>query len=246
MGEIPRQDDSESQIDVLKSEHLVEGVRPIIACVGTKDQYGEQISEITKMAENVDYYAPPSEIDEDWLRNTGPRPGYIISSIDEFPKFTTKLYGCMSVTAVGIDSKTDKEVSFLTHQDSYRTKNEPFQKDLEKRLRELKAQCKEGTIDVVIVGGQNDPRRIKAMFYPESLESLSSVVKKSLGFNPVVACGPKDPGIDFSYDEAYFDTASRRLYVIRPEGKGVYNDSFSPAQIDEINDKWKKEKLEKE
>ncbi|MFA6190438.1 MAG: hypothetical protein WC711_02970 [Candidatus Staskawiczbacteria bacterium] len=251
MGEIPRQEESLDQaqdgleINTLKSEHLAEGVKPIIACVGTKEQYGEQVSEITQMAVNVDYYADSSNIDEDWYKNEGTRPGYVISAIDEFPKFTEKLYGCTSLVAVGIDSKTGKEVSFLTHQDSYRTINEPFQKDLEKRLRELKMQCREGTIDVVIVGGELNPKKMKAMFYQESLEALSSVVEKSFGFSPVVACGPKEPGSGFDYDNAYFDTENRRLYMIRPESKNLYNDSFNPGQINEVNEKWKRDKLEK-
>ena len=104
---------------------------------------------------------------------------------------------------------------------------------------ELKDRCHDGSIDVIIAGGQLVPERIQSMHYPKSLKNLNDVIVNTLGFEPVVACGPKHIENN-SYDDVYFDTENRRLYVIRPKDSAVYNESFISKDLGDMNEKWKK------
>ena len=110
-------------------------------------------------------------------------------------------------------------------------------------LEEVKKRCSPGSVDVVIAGGRFGGIR-EDYKYQESLGMLSSIVQETLGFEPVVISGPKSG----KKDDVYFDTASRRLYVIRPEGKEIkpvlHNDPFKPSEIEEKKKKWKDEKKE--
>lgn len=242
-------EESEVKPNPLKREHLAEGIKPIMTCVGTEEEYGEEIERIKKefedTASKVDYYADNDpEKHEGWFTKVD-RSGYKISTIDGSNKFTDKLHDCTSVIAVGTDLETGKNVSFLTHEDSYNTRVGPFQEHLETRLQELKDKCREGTIDVVVAGGQLVPRNIEAMYYRETLNTLNPLINKILGFEPVVASGPKEPKSNYSYDDVYFDTENRRLYVVRPKDHVTYNDSFIAGDINEMNKKWIKDQEDK-
>ncbi len=150
---------SPEPINTLKSEHLDDGVRPIMACVGTAEEYGSEISDFTELkrrAVDVDYYADSEKLASQNHWNAGERT-YIISGIDNKPKFTEKLYDCTSVVAVGRDIESNQEISFLTHQDPYSfllVTRLDFIGDLKKRLVEMKSVCQPSTVDIVIIGGR--------------------------------------------------------------------------------------------
>jgi hypothetical protein len=224
-------------VDTLKSEHLVEGVRPIVACVGTEEEFRSELAEIKNIesvGQRVDFFMNQDNSDRFELSNNFDVT-HIISAIDDRSKFTENLYLCTSVLAVGCDKKNErKNISFLTHQNpGYFLLESRFDfiSDLKAKLIELKDTCAEGTIDLVITGGQ--------LFesYEESIRTLSAAVKDVFGFEPVVIAGPKVRGCD----NIYFDNDNRRLYIVRPKSSShTFNDSFSASGVEDAVKKMKK------
>jgi hypothetical protein len=111
-------------------------------------------------------------------------------------------------------------------------------------LNELKSKCLEESIDVVIVGGQFNTSPIRMDEYRRSLEILNSIIKETLGFEPLVICGPK--GEETEYDDVCFDTKKRRLYVLRPEDAQLHNDVFKPSEVEKMKKRWEKEEIERQ
>lgn len=234
MGEIPRQEP-----DTLKSEHLAEGIGPIVACAGTAEEFAEDLApmlDAMKTGHDINFFADPYKLEKCGVKNAGELT-YVISPIDEKPKFTENLCDCTSLIAVG-KNKSGVEVSLLTHQNPARfltNKRKKFIEDLKSSLSNLKDMCAEGTIDVVLVGGRNYSR------YEESINLLNSVVHDTFGFSPVVVTGPNEWG----HDDGYFDTANRRLYVVRPTDKPItptlHKDPFRADKVREMRQRWDKE-----
>jgi len=239
--------------DPLKLEHLAEGIRPITACVGTTKEYIEEIAtlkDIENVGHHSDYNESPRILNEHGFKaddiNRG-FPTYVISPIDGKPKFTKGLFDCTSLVVVGRENGTEKELSFLTHQDPKHIlskQKDKFETDLKKTLNDFKERCLLGSIDVVIAGGKlldNRPGN-----YEGSLEILSSVVQETFGFEPLAICGPKEP--QSGTDDVYFDTKNRRLFIIRPSGSNFpfggdgkpHNDVFKPSQVNDKMKEWGK------
>lgn len=214
--------------EISKPEHLAEGVRPIMACVGTREQYGEDLSGIKNIEKNG--------VNADFMPGT-----YTISSIDSNPKFTRGLVNCTSMIAVGKEKGTGDEISFVTHQTrgaSLGNGEKEFFSHIAKTLAGLKKRCEENSVDVALAGGN-----INAGFpnlladYVKSIEKLGVAVEKALGFEPIVICGPKEK----DGDSVYFDTQKRRLYVIRPSNSNLHNEPFRADQVSKMVEKWAKE-----
>jgi len=247
MGEVPRQEEPQ-QIDYSsRYEHLAEGFQPIMACVGTREEYGEELSEIKnieKVGHNVDLDSDTEDLEAKDFKNGG-KYTYVISTIDKEPKFTEGVFMCTSLAAVGREKKSGDELSFLTHQNPRYFLNKKrwiFTKHLQEKIEELEKRCLKGSIDIVIVGGEFNDKRSDE--YEQSLKTLSDAVRETLGFEPLVVCGPKDDG----HDDVYFNTQERKLYITRPE-YSHYNSVFKPGEIEEVEKKWEKklpEKLEDE
>lgn len=243
MGEKLRQEDEAVTPEFSGPEHLSEGIRPIMACVGTYKEYGDELSkleDIKTVGENLDYFASADDINKNEFRSAGWQT-YIMSKISERPKFTEKLFDCTSLVAVGREAESNKEISFLTHQNRYEIlgySREKFVRDLRYQLEELKSKCLKRTIDVIIAGGHfrhGDPSE-----YQRTLETLNAAVKEVLGFEPIVV-GPKS----LSKDDIFLDTQNRRLYVLRPNPAGhkvlLHNEVFKPSDIGEMKKKWEDE-----
>jgi hypothetical protein len=247
MSELLHSDKDEPTIiapDTLKSEHLAEGIRPIMACVGTRKQYGQEIAEILdikSVGHHSDYHGHPMTLNERGFRADSSdmgKPTYVISPIDEKPKFTENLYDCTSLVAVGRDEVSGIEVSFLTHQDPKRVlrgQKDIFEADLKETLEEFKDRCLPGSVDIVIAGGKITLMSPKN--YGDSLNMLDSLVKKVFGFGPLVISGPKG-AYDYE-DDIYLNTQGRRLYIVRPDDGELHNDVFKPSRLDKKQEEWK-------
>ncbi|MFA6000404.1 MAG: hypothetical protein WC783_05560 [Candidatus Paceibacterota bacterium] len=162
-------------------EHLKEGVKPIMVCVGTPEdflkqeekeqkQYTPDISDMTVYHE-TDW---KSGIYQSGMKgeffSAGPAT-YVISSIDKNNKSSKGLGRCTSLVVSGVDKQTKKNISFLAHQppgmvvfmkdydfasedDKERIRRRyPFLNDLNTQLLRMKEKCEPGTIDAIIVGG---------------------------------------------------------------------------------------------
>jgi len=243
---MPESEKRESELEqgpnVLKSEHLAEEYRPIIASIGNREEHGKNdfFDNVEAFGENVNYRGHPDLLNMRGFKADNfdaNMPSYIISPVNEKDKFTKELLDCTSVIAVGRDVSSGKDISVLTHQDPkifLKEQKEAFTKDLEERLRDLRQKCHEGSVDIVIAGGKL--MRDRPDDYKDSLEKLDDIVESVFGFEPLVICGPKYPEAD--EDDIYFDTQNRRLYIVRPKDSKFSNEPFPSGKAGEMQKKW--------
>jgi hypothetical protein len=203
----PEKTPDQKKLNPLKSEHLKEGVRPIIASVATPEQIkkypGEEniLYETEKLkdkskSQSVDYCGDPTDLIIENFKNRG-ECSYVISPINKLNKFSMAFVNCTGLIATGQEKETGENISFLNHEDpghflSDEEKKMKFQSDLKERLEELKEKSVEKTVDVVIVGGNyfKDLKEYKKN-YIDSIKLLSDEVSHVFGFEPVVMTGPK-------------------------------------------------------
>lgn len=243
--------ESQESKNPLKSEHLKEGVRPIMAGIGTPDQFkshpGAEAEMFRNLRENksgtlnVDYYGDPKNLAEQKFKNAG-EYSYAISPVDNSNKFSKEFANCTGLVVTGQDKITGENISFLSHQDpkyfldEMDNKKGGFLDDLRQRLNELKERSVEGTVDAVIVGGNyfKDEAKYKN-YYLGSIKLLSEEALKILGFEPVVMTGPKGTS---GRDNVYYDNEHRRLYIMRPGVGNATTESFVRSQIEDQEKKW--------
>ncbi|MFZ3012003.1 MAG: hypothetical protein WA060_03370 [Minisyncoccia bacterium] len=220
-------------------EHLKEGVKPIVVCIGTPEDFSKQDLE-SAVSFGVDWKNGVYQSGQKGEFFTAGPTTYVISAIDDKDKFTEGLNRCTSLIVSGLDKETKKNISFLTHQPpgmisfmkeyvfADEAKKEqvrriyPFLDDLKTQLLKMKEKCESGTTDAVIVGGslgkltpvELTEQRKKMNDYLLSVEILKENVKQVLGFNPREVNGPKRDG---GQDSLRFDNEHRRLYFIRSE-----------------------------
>ena len=245
----------EEQKNPLKSEHLREGVRPIMACIGTPEQFRDELNGIEpeevlldssseeNSNRNIDWYGDPEELNKQKIKNAGAY-SYVMSSIDDLSKFSKSFKNCTGLIVTGTDKETGKNISFLTHQDpeyflNFRKFKNKLTDDLRTQLEELKKRCEGGTIDAVIVGGNYFENKTKFQEnYIQSIELLSKEVKNVLGFEPVVMTGPKTEMGKGGQDDVFFDNDNRRLYIMRREVGKDATKSYLPSDIEEKRREW--------
>lgn len=211
-------------------EHLKEGVKPIRVSIGTMAQHHLKVTdsdfssetEVENNITHVDFYSKKESLDSEKMDNAGEYT-YAISPIDETSKSTIDLFSCTSLVAVGTDKVTGKDISLLTHQNPAEfltEKKYDFLDHLVLKLKDLKERSDEGTIDVIVAGGNilgslDVPPGDE---YRGSVALISSAVLKIFGFTPRIIAGPKPIP---KPEHVLFDTKRRRLYVIRePDQNG--------------------------
>ena len=210
--------------NTLKSEHLNEGIQPIMTCVGIRQRENYENLHLLRMdigdrstrGYKVNFFASEKTLEEKGFKSAGKKT-YVISPIDSLNKYSEKIYDCTGLVVIGHDRRTGRDVSFLSHQDPgmfLAKKRSQFILDIEDRLGEIMEYCEPGTIDAVVVGGN---KTIKGE-YEESIELLTEEVEKTLGFKPVVIAGPK---LGVNHDTVLFDTDKRRLYFFRPYNRDI-------------------------
>ncbi len=227
------------------NSHLAKGVRPIMTSIGSFEDYKDLEREHPelpnldtdmdlKSATNVNWHADNKALAENDLLNAGEYT-YVISKIDSANKLSRQFGGCTGLVVAGTETESGKNISFLTHQnlgDMTQEKKEEFLKHMEQRFAEIKNRCTPGTIDVVVVGGEQ--MDIWHKKYSKAIKLITEVVKKDMGFEPVVI-GPK---IDGAYDNIYYQNDNRHLSLVRSN----VNPKVSPflgGQIDEKRNTWK-------
>ena len=195
-------------------------------------------NEITPDGRSVEGFMPALDFAEIVRNDTE----YDFSKIDGENKYSEKYHECTGLVVVGVDQKTNKNISFVTHQTpkyvlDLEKNGESFADGLTRQLQEFKKRCKPGTIDALIVGGNRQPnygnnKQGEGFFeYKKSIQKISDTIFPILGFKPRVATGPK---LNSGKTSIFLDTKNRRLYLLMTEQKHteVYND-FSPSDIDE-------------
>jgi len=245
----------------LYSEHLKKEAKPIMACLGTFRDFEISADETSKRlihpndnhsdyCEDIDYYAKSSDGKNIGSKTCG-ESTYVISPVSSYDKMTRYLYDCTTVVAAGRDKYTEEEISFLSHQDPFVILPKgrycgQFICDLMDSLFQMKKRCEEGTIDIVIAGGNyfvnnlfnsHDPKVMEESreIYKKSTSFLSKIVLRIFDFEPVIIVGPKTT--DRS-DALFYVNKWRRLYILRPEVGNAATESFLPQDILIQEGKW--------
>ena len=139
------------------SEQLIKRVKPIIAWVGTVRDFAEHYPSLQKDfkgrskddVHNVDYDAPEQYFDEKVFLDSG-LWAYVISTLDDKDKFSEELHDCTGLIVAGTENGSNKNISFLSHQNPEAFKiNQPreFVTHLREQLEAIQKRCILGTID---------------------------------------------------------------------------------------------------
>ncbi|MCF7834156.1 MAG: hypothetical protein K9L98_02245 [Candidatus Pacebacteria bacterium] len=231
--------------------------RPIMTClIDSSKKVTEQEIEIIKTRGfNVNWKYSNRELEMYQLKNSGERT-YVISRIDSEDKYSEAFVNCVGLVAVGENIITGKQISFMSHQNpisilgvNYRE----FEKDLADSLKELKMNSKEGSIDLILFGGNNyiipmiskdiqsEENRVD---YTMVIKRLGDIIEKNLGIDPLVITGPHIIGaISFNDGSArdtnvYFDNNQRRLFLLRPFISSGANEPYRASKLDEMVSKY--------
>lgn len=243
MEKFPQETNLEESPNPLKAEHLKEGVRPIIAAIGTPDDFAAGLFYPYRAinSDNVNYYGSGKYFNNKGYKNAGPET-YVISTIDTSNKHSERFANCTGLVVSGIDKETGENISLLSHQDpdyflsQFRPENkDKLVEDLTERICELKARSVDRTIDALIVGGNYLEDEDFKEKYINSIKLLAKICKEILGFEPAVITGPKTGS---GRDHIFYDNKNRRLYIIRPEVGNESTKSYLPSMIEEQEKKW--------
>ena len=230
-----------TEINPLQSEHLTNGEKPIIACVGSAEDFEGEFNKNVDDPENVNWFAVEEELQEKKLLNAG-EGTYVISLLDNKNKRSDGYGPCTGVVVVGRDKNTKENISFLTHQFFTRLSmfglDSRFGSNLMERLADTKDQCVHGSIDAVVFGGiSNDGMDNRG--YEKAIDALTTIVHDRLGFSPVIITGPKIYEDKDQEDNVLFDTKNRRLYIERPKVGDTSTESYLLKDIEKQEEKWK-------
>ena len=232
------------------AEDVVQG--RIIASIGESKAHDEESDDWKKLVEealHIDFKANDLEVAAAKLRSGGFQT-YVLSPIDERPKYSDGYRNCTGIAAVGVDRVTGRNISFLTHQgpngDYY--PEERLEKDLRELLREFRSRIVPGTEDILIFGGsyfasENADGRTYMDVYRESIKFVSQIIHEETGIDAEVAIGPSastaDPKERARGTAGLLDTKHRRLYIERPEQKETSREvSFKAADVGKTSITW--------
>jgi hypothetical protein len=176
-------------------------------------------------------------------------PTYVISRPNENDKFSRRYHNCSGVAAIGVDKRTGKNISILSHGDPELVPGDPkqresFQEDLKNVFKTLRSRAEQGTIDVVIFGGDHAfpeqyglanhvsgrEKKTRNDDYVDMIKLAANIARSDLEIEPVVVLGPKKSN-DNTID-AFLDTQRRRLYLTRKKNPDIDRD-FSASQVRE-------------
>jgi hypothetical protein len=248
------------EVNPLRGEHLKPEYSPlIIGMMHERDVDEEILANIEKIMRdgiNIDYYSLRySRIANNIL---GATAAYMISPVDKRDKYSNSYFSCTGIICIGKSKDTEDNISLMTHQNPSRILTDTgqpqglFQERLEERISEFKNQVIEGSIDVVILGGNyftkkltdnfQDPDVINKEQYINQILYLGKLLKGEFGFEPIVAVGPNfnKEGLE-GETEIFLDTEKRRIYFIR-ENQPTHsvNKAFLPSQIQQVSNSWDK------
>jgi hypothetical protein len=172
---------------------------------------------------------------------------YLISPIGERNWFSDRYMSCTGVVAIGRDVLTGKEISFLSHQDpNYfvdgdKDKREMFSRALGDSLRALEARSEKDSVEVLLVGGNFNPKTAsggdyKHDQYKRSIQALDQIVQGLTGFDPRVLAGPNNHV--GSETVVVVETQKRKIWIDRSEQPPEFDQPYPANNIDEAEKRW--------
>ena len=248
-----------------KPEHLKEEIAPIIACVGTPEdfKYDGKINWLLSgkpitYAHNVDYFGKVEDLEKSGIKNDkSSYGGYVISPVDGLDKYSKKYHDCTGLIMTGKEKTTGKVLSFVSHQNPeifLTMGRKKFTEDLMKQIEEIKKRCEDKTIDAVIVGGKYgkitsyskfDSRSNRDMEeYADSIKFVSKIVKEMVNFEPSVITMPKTKVLNEKEetedqgDMIFLDNDTKRLFIVRNRYAFGPEQNFVASELDEKRKNW--------
>jgi len=172
---------------------------------------------------------------------------YLISPIGERNWFSDRYMSCTGVVAIGRDVSTGREISFLSHQDpNYfvdgdKEKAETFARELNSSLEELKARSENDSVEVLLVGGNFNPKAANAGGYrhdqyKKSIQALNQIIQETTGFVPKVLAGPNNHV--GSETVVVVETQKRKIWIDRDKQLPEFDQPYLASDIDEVEKKW--------
>ena len=245
MESLKPQLNNQEKINPLKSEHLNEGIKPIMVSIGIERMHKnnlEEIHELIKNATFVDFYEDRETLDSQEIKNAGNQT-YVISPLDSSNKLSQRYINCTGLLTVGVDKESGKNISLLSHQEPSKFldhKNNEFTEHMKDSLKQIHSQCIPGTIDSMILGGNYLPGYKDRDYrdkYEKSINKLTSLFKNEFGFEPIVTSGPKTKE---GSESLLFDNDNRRVYLVRDYYTQFTknNEPYLPSEIEQEKEKW--------
>ncbi|MEK7530981.1 MAG: hypothetical protein AAB573_03860 [Patescibacteria group bacterium] len=164
-------------------------------------------------------------VDVNWYKR-GTKKWHVISPVDERPKSSHNYYDCVGVAAIGVDKKTKKNISILTHQEPRTTtipESRYFANELSNSLQSLKERSVPGSVRVSLFGGQRGAKGDSSIMHLQSTREYSAlkeqaraVVLDVLGIEPKIAVEPRMP-LD-GPNHVVLDTKRARLRILQENG----------------------------
>jgi hypothetical protein len=158
---------------------------------------------------------------------------FIISNINSKNKISTNYYNCISVIWCWVDEKTWKNISFLTHQDTSYIENNPtwiekIKTNLDNTLKELQKKCIKWTIDIVILGWNDDNLEL----YTENINLIKKVSLNRLNFKPIVIWWPSMFNSKLTWSKSiFFENNIRWIHYFKEYDNDLFN---KPISIEEL------------
>jgi hypothetical protein len=124
---------------------------------------------------------------------------------------------------VGIDKKTKKPISVLSHQATSTvqpsTEKRLFEEAMARRLGELRERAEPGTIRASVFGGRGhlDVVGMNRMYnnpYPEMRDQAVNIIERTLGRVPIEVVPPSNHFNGSQY--AALNTKRQRLHIFKP------------------------------
>jgi hypothetical protein len=244
-------DKSESTIGL--NEHLSKGNKPIYACVAEVGKGGLPLEIAERMLRRqaqgragVQYEDESIETLDMSTKDQEGRLAFVAPNSSD--KVSTEFRNCVGIVVVGKRKANEKQISFVFHAspDEFVFSNPAQQakvrEAVQERLEYMQQKCKSGSIDAVLVGG-NDPSKDIAMLgvanndYRTMVEAYGEIVKEVLHFDPVVVAPPLQGQGD---THVYFETTTRRLFVYKDSDFPKYPHAFRAADVSAEEDAWRK------
>lgn len=222
--------------EVSTIKHLENGFKPITICSADQNTHFDNrmeiespqdiyLADLIESAEDINFKNPALEKN---ILTQGPYT-YVISELSETPKKSLGYINCTGLVATGIDDKTGNNISFISHQEPRRIKDmfpREFKQDLLLRLGELKERSIAGSLDIVIVGGNDVPEKEgTTQNYTNTINILSGIIEEKVNMKPVIAMGPKEK---IGQDSIIYDTQKRNLYVSKTAGLDMNQSAHFP------------------
>jgi hypothetical protein len=247
----PKQKSEEEETNI--PDHLARGNKQIFACV-IESEKGELPKEIVTRIERayarpkgkVQYEDQPIETIFSASPNQEERLAFVEPNSSD--KISTEFRNCVGLVVVGKRKATGKQVSFVFHASpdefvfSDASQQMKVRNAIRERLAFMKQKCESGSIDAILVGG-NDPTGDASLTgaltkddYRTLVEAYGSVVQGVLGFEPAVIVPPLQEAGD---THLYFETATRRVFLYK-DARLPDVTAFRASEVGSKEDAWRK------